>query len=475
MCFREKKEKENAYSRTMALKQLPLLKLGRTLNLNLGCLGMGLIMSLTGVALLDLAEIYHSDIKTVSHLITSRCIGGLTGSLIGGRLFERFNTQVMCIVTVMITMVTSLLIPLTGNLVLVYVVVFFGGIGFGAFDTGANVWTMRLWPKNSNAALQVFHLSFGLGSLIAPLIAEPFLSITPSDFNSELSPWNETAYNVSTVPQPTSNVSLDGVESTVYYPFGMASAYHLLLLVSMVALYIIDRTDVTLESSNQEENAAEKDTTQEVRFGRTMVALLAFYICVYVAQEFTVGQMLTAYAVKGHHHLSKTSASRLVALYFLCFTLSRVLAAIVTIWVTSFQMLVVSHIVIAGSSVALFVFGNSYETVLWVCVAFLGVGQGPLYAAAVAWAVSYFNMTNTMMSVVIVASVIGEMSPPLTVGQFLDSYPDAFMYVCLVTAVVCVCVFLSMRLYVRGRPTLRTEETHKPSHEMNTTVAVTST
>ncbi|KAK8779280.1 hypothetical protein V5799_019372, partial [Amblyomma americanum] len=42
----------------------------------------GLIIALTGVALLDLVEIYRSDISSVSHLITTRCVGSLVGSLV---------------------------------------------------------------------------------------------------------------------------------------------------------------------------------------------------------------------------------------------------------------------------------------------------------------------------------------------------------------------------------------------------------
>ncbi|CAN8022462.1 unnamed protein product, partial [Ixodes persulcatus] len=59
------------------------ITLGQTLNLNLGSFGMGLVMSLTGVALLDLVEIYESDVKTVSHLTTTRSVAVLTGSLLG--------------------------------------------------------------------------------------------------------------------------------------------------------------------------------------------------------------------------------------------------------------------------------------------------------------------------------------------------------------------------------------------------------
>ncbi|XP_077498861.1 sodium-dependent glucose transporter 1B-like isoform X3 [Amblyomma americanum] len=153
-----------------------LLRWGQTCNLCMGCMGLGLILALTGVALLDLVEIYGSDISSVSHLITTRCVGGLLGSLVGGKLYDAYNVQAMTILMMAIACVAVLMIPLSGSLPLAHAVIFFGGISSGAFDTGANVWIIRMWPENSNPALQVFHLAFGVGCVVAPLIAEPFLS-----------------------------------------------------------------------------------------------------------------------------------------------------------------------------------------------------------------------------------------------------------------------------------------------------------
>ncbi|KAL1476004.1 hypothetical protein MTO96_036858 [Rhipicephalus appendiculatus] len=59
------------------------LNLGRTCNLSLGNLGMGLVSGITGVALLDLAEIYATSIASLSYLLTSLGVGALVGSLLG--------------------------------------------------------------------------------------------------------------------------------------------------------------------------------------------------------------------------------------------------------------------------------------------------------------------------------------------------------------------------------------------------------
>lgn len=59
------------------------LRLVRTLNLNLACTGMGLLHSVTGVAMLDLADLYNTDVKNIAQLATTRGAGILVGSFIG--------------------------------------------------------------------------------------------------------------------------------------------------------------------------------------------------------------------------------------------------------------------------------------------------------------------------------------------------------------------------------------------------------
>ncbi|CAN8003189.1 unnamed protein product, partial [Ixodes pacificus] len=380
----------------------------------------------------------------------------------GGKLYDTYNTQIITILTMLMAFGTVLMIPISGTLPLALAMVFIGGLSFGAFDTGANVWTMRLWPENSNPALQVYHLSFGIGSLAAPLLGEPFLSTLASSSSEPLdATFDDTAYFLNNdslhIWNQTQNAT--SKESRIQYAFGIASGFYLIPLVSMIALYLVDNSDFKLQQTTPTEVSSDKkEAVDNTRFTRVLLMLLWTYVCVYVALECTTGQMLTAYAVKCDLHLSKSSASHLTAVYFSSFAASRIMAAIVTLKVTSFQMLVVSHVILAVTATLLLIWGSSLEIVLWVCVSFLGVGKGPVYGAIVAWTASYMEMSNRMMSFIIVAAVVGAMSPPLLVGQFLDYHPPAYLYVCFATAWLSIILFVVMVLVVRKRPTGTAEE-----------------
>lgn len=41
--------------------------------------------------------------------------------------------------------------------------------------TGGNVWLVQLWKDKVGPIFQMYHLSYGIGALLSPVIVEPFL------------------------------------------------------------------------------------------------------------------------------------------------------------------------------------------------------------------------------------------------------------------------------------------------------------
>ncbi|XP_065312235.1 sodium-dependent glucose transporter 1A-like isoform X1 [Dermacentor albipictus] len=440
-----------------------LLNVGRTCNVSLGNLGMGLIVALSGVALLDLGEIYDSSISAISQMITTRCVGGLLGSLIGGKLYDKYNTQVISIIMMSLTCFTVLMIPISGYLALAHVMVFFEGLSLGAFGTGATVWIMKMWPRNSSPALQTFHLAFGVGCLLAPLVARPFLS-TPSNGsdNSTIPSMNVTSNDTDVAPigivESVNETVADDGRSKIHYAFAIASGFQLFLVTSMVVLYCIDGASFKTHRTNVTDDAPSglRESAGSRRFSRIALAMLCAYGCVYVAIEVTTSQMLPTFAVKCDLHFSKPLASQLVAVYFFCFAASRLTAAIVTIKVSAFHVLVVSHVVLVVTATVLVGWGSSNAIALWTASALAGIAQGPLNAAMTAWVATHIDISNKMMSLVVVTAGIGSLSPPLLVGQFMDTSPNIFLYVCFGAVMLAVAIFIGTRLYLRKKPMANT-------------------
>ncbi|XP_075725278.1 sodium-dependent glucose transporter 1-like isoform X2 [Rhipicephalus microplus] len=436
---------------------------------------MGLITALTGVALLDLGEIYGASISNVSHLITTRSVGGLLGSVLGGMLYDTYNTQISSILMLLLTSVTVLMVPLCPLLLVAHFMAFFMGLSLGAFSTGANVWIINMWPGNSSPALHIFQFAFAVGSLAAPLIAGPFLSPGTSatavgnstHFHHEVS---NLDYDLEPSPNATFNKSFQGATfdvetpnydsyegTTVYYAFGIVSAFYLFLVLSMTLTYCIDKSDFkrkAMRGAQRDVNGADRNEKPEanvVRYSRISLALLSVYECIYVALECTTSQMLPTFAVESD--FSKLDAARVTAVYFFFFAASRLVAAIVALKVSSRLTLIFTHGVLVTMALVITVWCSENALVLWVGSAMMGFGQGPVKVAIVAWTAEYITISNKMMSVVVVTGSIGNLAPALLVGQFVESGPASFLYVSLAAVLLCVVIFLGMYAYMTRRRT----------------------
>ncbi|XP_075732185.1 sodium-dependent glucose transporter 1B-like isoform X4 [Rhipicephalus microplus] len=460
------------------------LKMARTCNLSLGCMGMGLILALTGVSLLDLVEIYGSDISSVSHLITTRCVGGLLGSLLGGKLYDTYNVQTMSILTMAIACVTVFMIPLSGSLPLAHVMVFFGGISFGAFDTGgllydrlntqllsvlftaltsasvfvtpssgellyahgtsvlagfsmgaldtgANVWLINLWPSGCGPVLQVYHLAFGVGAFIAPFVAEPFLSCNTSVTA------NTTRHGGLLIGAGTLSR-----EPQLPFAFGIVSGFIALVATSMFVVYLVDRSDCKPSGGEQ--------SSQPVNL--VLVGLLGCYIMAYLGLECSYGQMLATFAVESDLRMTKSEAAYLTSLYFLTFTVARIGSVLWSMLAGPSCILITCQLLTAVIFTLLVVFGDSSATWLWTLSGLAGVSLAAIFAAAVSYTVQFVVMTNRLMSMVTVAASLGTMVPPLFVGLFIEKDPMMFTYVCLATALIMSAFCFAMYLVTRGRP-----------------------
>ncbi|XP_037522523.1 sodium-dependent glucose transporter 1C isoform X2 [Rhipicephalus sanguineus] len=378
----------------------------------------------------------------------------------GGKLYDTFNTQIVSILTMTLSSFTVLMIPLSGYLAVAHGMVFFEGLSLGAFATGANVWNIRMWPDNSSPALQAFHLAFGIGGLVAPFIARPFLSPVPGG-NSSGTPNHtiriaEQIYLTSSHGSELSDEMLElervdergSGKSQVHYAFAIASALNVLLVISMVVLYFVDRSDFKPEDPTSNTSATDR-SANDVRFTRIMLTFLCVYSFIYVTLECTSSEMFAPFAVKGALRFSKDAASRVVAVFFFCFSAGRLTGVLFTIKVPVFWLIAASHVVLLPTEVMLATWGSSIPAVLWAGSALAGFAQGPLNAGVTAWTAKYITITNKMMSLVIVMGCLGSMTPPLFVGQFIESRPDVFLYVCLAAASLCAAFFVTVCVYVR--------------------------
>ncbi|XP_064477312.1 uncharacterized protein LOC135391136 [Ornithodoros turicata] len=163
-------------SRTFIVNSGGRITVARTVNLCLSFIGLGLCFAIPAATLEDLKHSTNTDSSSIEHIFTARYGGYILGCLIGGFLFDCYNRQFLLFLSLLATSVGIIVMPFCTELATLMVCTAVTGLTMGFLDTGGNVWCLDMWGRQSAPIMQALHFCFGLGALVAPLVAEPFLS-----------------------------------------------------------------------------------------------------------------------------------------------------------------------------------------------------------------------------------------------------------------------------------------------------------
>lgn len=162
-------------SRNHAVNSGGRLTVARTVNLCLSFFGLGLCFAIPTATIQDLQKRTNAE-ADIQHFYTARYGGYIFGCLIGGFLFDWYNRQFLLFLSIFATSIGIIVMPFCVQLATLMACSAITGITMGFLDTGGNVWCLDLWGRHSAPLMQALHFCFALGALVAPLIAEPFLS-----------------------------------------------------------------------------------------------------------------------------------------------------------------------------------------------------------------------------------------------------------------------------------------------------------
>ncbi|XP_036387796.1 major facilitator superfamily domain-containing protein 4A [Megalops cyprinoides] len=139
----------------------------------------GLCIAFLGPTILDLRCQTQSTLQEITCVFFSQQFCLLIGSSVGG-IFKRTLAcalSALFVSTLLISVVFAIM-PLCHNVLLLAVAMAVAGLAMGVIDTIANVQLVKTYQKDSAIFLQALHFFIGLGALLSPLIADPFLSDT---------------------------------------------------------------------------------------------------------------------------------------------------------------------------------------------------------------------------------------------------------------------------------------------------------
>uniref|UniRef100_G3PFZ9 Major facilitator superfamily domain containing 4Ab n=1 Tax=Gasterosteus aculeatus TaxID=69293 RepID=G3PFZ9_GASAC len=140
---------------------------------------LGLCIAFLGPTILDLQCQTNSTLGQITWVFFSQQFCLLIGSSIGG-VFKKtfFSALAALFVSTLTISVIFAIIPLCNNVLVLAIAMAVSGFAMGIIDTIANIQLVTIYQRDSAVFLQALHFFIGLGALVSPLIADPFLSET---------------------------------------------------------------------------------------------------------------------------------------------------------------------------------------------------------------------------------------------------------------------------------------------------------
>ncbi|XP_056304848.1 major facilitator superfamily domain-containing protein 4B [Danio aesculapii] len=137
----------------------------------------GLSIAFLGPTILDLKCRTGSTLQEITWVFFAQQLCLLIGSSSGGAFTKTlFSALLALFLSSLIISVVFSIIPLCYNVLLLAIAMAVSGLAMGIIDTIANIQLVSIYKKDSPIFLQALHFFIGLGALLSPLIAEPFIS-----------------------------------------------------------------------------------------------------------------------------------------------------------------------------------------------------------------------------------------------------------------------------------------------------------
>jgi FHS family Na+ dependent glucose MFS transporter 1 len=334
---------------------------------------LGLTTGAMGPAIPHLAEQTGTHLKDISFILIMLSLGYLLGSLAGGRLIDRIKGHPVIITGLIGMAISFTLIPMSPELILLAVLAFILGLTQSFIDVGANLMIVWAHGQNVGSYMNGLHLSFGVGTLVAPLVLAASL------------------------------------ERTGAIRWGFIT----LALLSLPAAAWLTKLPSPLVDHPKQENSG-----LNRRWLPLLILIMLFYL-MYVGYEAAFGAWIYTYALKLGLG-TEITAAYLTSAFWAAFTFGRFLGIPVARRFSPAVMLSTGVITGATSLTIMWAFPSS-ATVLWVTTLFFGLGVSTLFPTLFTLASQSMPLSGKLTSLFFASASVGGMLFPWLVGQLIDA------------------------------------------------------
>ncbi|XP_062401035.1 major facilitator superfamily domain-containing protein 4A [Sardina pilchardus] len=430
----------------------------------------GLCVAFLGPTILDLRCQTHSSLQEITWVFFTQQLFLFVGSSIGGFFNKslRCSLSALAVCTLLISVVFAM-IPLCHRVLALAVAMAVAGLAMGIIDTIANFQLVKLYQKDSTVFLQALHFFVGLGALLSPLIADPFLSETPCVLS------NGTAHTNNTMRHIRNTLSGIRTQNMSQFPFhtegeavtNVSYAFWIMALINLpvpIAVFVLmyrerligcgsgARTRLlegdTLAMRAQGSSASTTTPSQSsidnlslfscCRYGDLTgqpLGFVAIHVLAGMVLFFSDGIVgayegfVYSYAVAEPLSMSHKTAGYLTSVFWAAITAGRLAAIPLSYRFAASRQLTVHQI---GVMCTLFMLLMLYTSpaFLFIGTLVLGLSISAVYPSMLAFTEDMLNYRGCATTLLVTSASMGEMFLQLLVGCMMHSQGSYSFMVC---------------------------------------------
>ena len=360
---------------------------------------LGLLTSLIGPAIPDLAEHTHSSLAELSRFLMAGSFGYLLGGFLGGRLYDRFHGHQILSSALFVSAVFVALVPLMPLLGLLGVVLFFLGFAEGTLDTGGNSLLTWLHGENVGPFMNGLHFFFGVGAFLAPVVIAQIVATTGTVFAS-------------------------------FWIFAVAAL--------PVVLYVTRLPSPTVAHSVR--------NNADVSLDWPLIGLVAALFFVYVGAEVGFGNWIYTYTVK-LGLANEVTANYIASAFWGSFTIGR-LAGIPIASRYKPQLIMFTDLMVCLLSIGMIILWPGSLTVLLIGTLGLGFGMASFFPSAMVLAGQFMHLSGRVTGFFLFGSGGGGMILQFIIGQLIEPVgPHSMMWIILIDLAINVSLLFVLLAY----------------------------
>ncbi|CAG2103981.1 unnamed protein product, partial [Medioppia subpectinata] len=328
--------------------------------------------------------------------------------------------------------------------------------GSGIINCVINVWIIEMWLQKSAPILQIPGLTFGLGTILSPLLLKPFLRdkydgphVTTIATTTGVVPVVVSTPDDSSITYAYNESYEEDRRSHLKTPFLILGVIQIVFPILLTLMFVFKRyrnksdstqpanTPMVDEKGDQQAkdviNENNLDGPQWRLFDRypkyRWPALLLFGTLVGAfnlveSSYYTFASTYFQYCPLG---ISPKKATDVITAFTAPYTVFRGLSIFIAIKLSPKLMLII-HFAICIIGLICLVFGRSNMTMLWVANVFMGVGISAIMQSIFAFVGANVRMTDMVGTLMTVFMSSFNILPPYLIGLYMKQYSDMFIF-----------------------------------------------